>query len=662
MNEVQDMGYDETGDEQEGNTFEEKLKRRVNADFMSAKEFLYSYHKDCLEVYQQYHNAENFDSLNSSNKFPVPFMQEQIDMFVADTMDKLYFKNRPVRVIGREETDKADADAKQAMLDYQDAEDNVRPTVSKLLRDASMYRMCCAQVDYCERKKRELVRVPDQRYDPATGMVVDAERLEWQEVVAYRGAHVKRVDPMNVFFPQEKREVGDEHPIMIRSWQTKEFFYTKPYFFNQEEIKEKTGTAEQDDLLGDKRQHLGLSHNSDKTTAGQEYVEWHGMVNRNELYEYLGYDITEVDQMTGQEVPIFDAHERCWAICGIVNSQVVVRLEEYPFELGHPNIIIGVISSEEDDLLGSDIAMRIKAVQKGLQNLAGMLTANFKQAVNQQWAINQNGLIQKQDPVANLPGKIWLTNTDPNKVITALRPPGVADDIYNFIALMTDWGKNASGIKDPILGSGSPDAETLGESQIAAAQASLRLRDYLKSFEDTLVRPLYETRNQINMQFLDAPYIYRVIGESVLEWRQIEPEQIRANVDFVCESSTRETNRHVITQQILQFAQVAPLAAQLGFPVRMDKLLEQLASQGFSWSQEIVDAVLPTIRMENAGTDMNQIILQQMMMGPQMQNQGGQDASANAPTPGKELPQPGSEGEAIRRNNDRSQTEVRGLM
>ncbi|MHC4622001.1 MAG: hypothetical protein ACYTEQ_30035, partial [Planctomycetota bacterium] len=152
------------------------------------------------------------------------------------------------------------------------------------------------------------------------------------------------------------------------------------------------------------------------------------------------------------------------------------------------------------------------------------------------------------------------------------------------------------------------------ESQIAAAQAQVGMTSYLRSFEQSLIIPLYEMRNQINMQMLDAPYVYGIIGQGAIDWRQAEPAQIRANVDFICEGSERETNRIVITQQILQLAKVAPLAERMGIPVRYDKLFEGLCEQGFSWSKDKIQDIFPSLKLEKEGVDIDRMLLQTMLL------------------------------------------------
>ena len=82
-------------------------------DFASAKTWCDDYHAWCVEKDDEYHNARNFDGLNVDNKFPDTSIQEDIDHFVADARFKLFNGTRPCTIVGREKTDKEDAEAKK---------------------------------------------------------------------------------------------------------------------------------------------------------------------------------------------------------------------------------------------------------------------------------------------------------------------------------------------------------------------------------------------------------------------------------------------------------------------------------------------------------------------------------------------------------------------
>lgn len=661
--------------------FESALVKEWAEDFTAAQRFLDPFHKACVDAYERYHNALQYENLKKSNKFPTTLYQEQIDNFVSYVMDKLFYKNRPCTVVGTEDTDQPDADAKQEMLDWQDYKDRIYNKIESLVRDAAMYRICVAQVDYTEKTRREVVgeQVPMQSIDDMGNVVTQVDmmgkpimrsRTTVQEVVEYRGPTVKRIDPLNFFISEDKSTLDDEFPLLIREYKGKQYFLRNRkkvdaqgrehgYFFNVEKIGEVIGNrdieksgADTPDNIYSKRMAHGLRPEQQATRKNLEYVEWHGMVNKKKLYEYLGKPTEVLDETTGQMTPVCDEDEKCLVIGGMIERKLLVRLEETPFDFQRPNVVVGVIQGDEDELIGTSLTDKISAVVNGLDVLDGILIENFKQSVDAMHVININALVGDGDAILNKAGGVIQTNRPVNEVHKRIEQPPVAKDIYALIDIWTQRGKGATGVQDIISGVGQAQAETLGEAEIVAGQAAQRMTDYIKSLEETLIEPLYDMRNQINMQFLDAEYVYGIIGEGAIDWRTIDPTQIRANVDFLCESSTRETNRTIITQQILQFIKMAPVAQASGIPLRFDKLFKRLCEQGFSWSEKQVEDIIPTLKLEKMGVDLDQLLLggalQAMTLGTAapMQQLGGSD------------PNPTNESDANQSMRQRNDTQI----
>ena len=107
------------------NDFAEKMLKRVNDDFQSAKNFMYQYHRKCLEYHKLYHSGIMYEDLKKQYKFPDSFFQEQVDVATSDALDKLFYSNRPCTVIALDEADKEDADAKQGLFDWMDYQDGI---------------------------------------------------------------------------------------------------------------------------------------------------------------------------------------------------------------------------------------------------------------------------------------------------------------------------------------------------------------------------------------------------------------------------------------------------------------------------------------------------------------------------------------------------------
>lgn len=681
--------------------FEIEIRDRIKEDYKNAKKFLEPMHRKMRDHLASCRNASQFTSLRKDNKFPVPYMQAKTDQAAADFTDKLFYADTPCTLVGREGTDKQDADAKQAMIRYQDEEDGIYLKFCRWVRDCIRCKMAVAQVDYVEETTIDWVQEDVPMYardmfnqlvmgeDGMPSVVTDADgnpvmsgEKKWarREVPVYKGAKTKRVHPLNFFFTGDKEEPDDEFPVMVRSWQSKQYFYSKPYFFNQSLLGDGTGVDVDAQLVDQARQAADVDIDRRNSKRPFRYVEWQAMVPKAKLFEFLAAkhpeEFQELDAgrlylrlpegPSGEpEVVEIRPNEWCWAIAGLVNDEVLVRLDESSFDTH--NVVWGFIQTEDDGQTGIAISDLIEAVHKGFEDLVGMLLTSFKQSIDAFWIINENA-VTKKGQLLNAAGKAFFTNGNPRDVMHRVEQPNLANAVFLVLQLFDQFGKDASGISSIVEGKGDRAAETLGESTQALMQGMLRMRDYLKTFEKSFVIPLYTKRNQVNAAMIDSEYAYRVVGQKAKEWRTIEPHTIRAQVDFICESSTRETQRAVLIGQILQLSKTAPLSLSAGQPVRLDKLAAELAEVGFSWSQDKIKEIWPLIALEESmGVEkINQMLAENAMMLQMVQRmqmmmaagggmfgqggvpgQGGAQSGVQPAAPGGPMPQPQSEGEAV---------------
>lgn len=630
-------------------SFEQRMLRRVNSDYEEAGQFLDTIHAMCRDNYAAYHNAPTYEDLRKKNRFPMPTMQVLVDQYVAHITDKLFYANKPCTVVGVEESDKPDADAKQDMIAWQDNQDGMFLKLELFVRDTALYPFCVAQTDYIEKTKtRWVVQDTPTMMDGMGNVLVSEERWVRTDMPAYRGPTTKRIDPTDFFFGRDKRSLDDEFPIMVRSKQTKAFFDDKSYFFNQGNIKTSAAQTGDSDIPAEKRELMGLQTSAAVGTANYEYIEWQAPVNARDLCEFIIQTDPERAEEYTSRLEQTEENEKRWAICGVVDGNTVVRLDFNPLDLDRSNINLGYAIPEENELIGNCLGTNVMPVHKGQEVLMGILLENFKQSVDRQWIINKTAIVG-QKPLVNKPGNVLLTNQDINNVAKVIDQPPISQDIYRISEGLARLGESSSGVPKQIQGRKEPGVETLGEANILQSQAELGLRKSLKTFEVTFVEPLYTLRNDINCNFIDTNYAFYVIGESAVNWREVSPGEIRSPVDFICESSTREANRAVIGQQMLQLADMAPAAIAAGQMVRIDKIMQMIAENVFSMKKATIYELFPLIQFEDAqktqgGPGINDMLAQNALMRHQFETEG---AAPQPPgTPGSNLPEPKSEQEA----------------
>lgn len=621
-------------------SFQARLLEIVKQDYKNAKTHLHDFHRKCNEVHEMYHNAKKYTDLKTQSQFPIPFLQQTVDQFKGDLQDKLHYANRPCQLVGREDTDKADAEAKQQMMEYQDEVLGMYTKMGLWVQSCAMYRIAVGQVDWWEDTQSDWTEedVPQMELDQSgiprprldmSGQPIMSGQKRWvkKDYTNFMGAKPKYIRVTDFFFTEDKETMQDEFPIMIRGDKSRRFF-DRPYFINVDklaDIKTEGSASEEKSDAASRKKLLHYETKSSPPGRPYEYVEWQGPLNKAEIYAELAQlrpkeyqEITpgqlylelafneKGEEIDRKLIEIESEDETCWAIVGMTNEQVINRLEPNPFGLYCPNVVVGYMLSEDEGLTGAlSLSELIEAVHKGLQVNMGMWIENLKQSVDAGAIINTDGLINPEKVEVNTAGFTLLTNKDVNQVYKRVEQPRVSPDILVLQNFLEQAGRRAIGRDEIITGQGDPATETLGESNIVFQQALLRTRDYLKSFEDSFIIPLWRMRAAVNAEFITQDYAIRVLGAKGYEWKKIKASQVKASVDFICESSKREHQKAVLAQQIIEVAKLAPLAIQAGQPVRIDVLIEELGSSCFNWLEEKINRVLPGIAYEKSMEDPN---------------------------------------------------------
>ena len=685
MPEQEDQNRTEEDIEQTSD-FEEKMLKRVNKDFGNSIEFLKDRRAEMATRYDLYHRGQKYTELRLQEQYPTDFYADQIDTFVASIMAPLWAKDEPCKLLAGPNAEPAFIEAKQKLHDYQNREDNLKETHRQIILDIARDGIGIAKTDYLERTERVWgnvdVPIMEEGFN-AFGEAVEVQTGSKivqvpKEIPIYKGAHTERIDPQNFFYTVDKSRY-DPGPVMIRSFVSKGFFDERSYYINKDEIKALRREQEEkydvdDDHIKAKKRIQKLRTDESPSKNSLQYIEWQGLVDKAELYSKLGPKM-EPDPLTGEERDLHDKalikpNEKVMCICGVVNEEVVARLDELPFGLDHENIVIGIMEPIDTEVAGNSVGQKLQPAALMLDKLAGIAFKALRASVNRGHLINVRA-VEGEVPDINQEAWVLRCLDNPNVVHKILDQPSISKDVFTMMAAVENWGRNRTGIQEITSGRGESEAETLGEVQIVANQAGLRISDPLEMIEDTFVIPVARMRDEINMQFLmrgenPEQYLMEVIGQDGAQnWEEVSPQQIRAHTKFMCESSGREHDRAVVTQQLMQANQIAPNALAAGQAVRLDRGLHDLFTSGFGRSSEEADWWLPAVKVEReSGTEeqMDQLMAQNQQLTEQVKNiqlqiqamfplglpvgqeEGANGSGGGSPTsPGQELPQPTDE-------------------
>ncbi len=607
-------------------TPEGKAVAIVRRDFKRAQNYLKDWHQGCVERFKHYVAPGLEKNILKDKQFPVPFTTEQVDQFVADSMDKIWHKNEPCTMYGRGDADKEDADAKRQFMKYQDDVDDLHGKMEEQIKSCAIYGIAPTVINYRETfdmedgfKKRPVINQitgnPIMSLDGITP--ITEEVFTKIKRFTYQGASVEIVDPIDFFFTQEKRDVYDEHPFMIRSRRTKAWFESRNYII-QKNVKElgraeEAGIDDTTDLLDERRDLQG--YNSDKENRSHEY----------DYVERFGY----ADLDDGRKLYIL----------GVVDDKVLVRMdeEEKIFDLGKPNIVVGNIAKDSGEIKGFSLVDKFHSAQHAMDSVMGMWLKALRQTVNPMWVVDSSRLVYKK--LVNEAGYIIQVKGDTRNVVDRVVQEQISRDVYEGLAMLRQMGQNSSGLSDIASGVTQAGVETLGEASILTNRAEVRSKGgYLRTFEKTWIEPTWKMRNQVNIKFVtDFGYLYSVLEKEIMYWKTLSSDKIRTHVDFVCEASNRESQKSIITQQVLQALNLSiNLVPMMGIEPII-KLLEKLYEEGFGWNRSTIREMLP---MESIA----QNFARQQMLEQQAQQakQGG--VTSEKP---QNMPQPTSESEAI---------------
>lgn len=643
-------------------SWEERAVKRVLDDFKASKDFLASFHDECLDRYEHYRAPKVERNVNFSKmqKFPVPFTTEQVNTLKARVMQKLFFRNKPCSIYGQEKTDERDAEAKRELFEYQDRIDGIESKTGMAVVWAAIAGITPGQINYDKKMTTEVVNASEPVLDSAGNQVYLDDDMPAMvnvpkevRVPKYLGSSVENIDIFDFFFTPEKQSHNDGEPYIVRSRRRPRYFDTKDYFFNQHMIVKKDGTDEDDsDKLTERRRMLGLDP-GDKYFANHcIYLEWQG-------YYDPGDDGPQYEDGT----PYKAGYYVIGVVTGARYEDILVRFDYEPFPFDGPNIIVGSFIEEQGEVIGPRFADNFHAVQHALDSVMGLWFASLKQTVKRPKVVNSDALKNPNQINTNVDETIEVDDRDDvNRVVKFIDVPNISPDLYNGLQMLRLMGQNASKIHDIAEGKAQQGVETLGEANILSMETEIGINDYIRTFERTWIQPMYEKRNAINSRYLPQEYVISIIGEKGLEWRTLSPVQIRAQVDFVCEAATRENQRGVIAQQIIQTLQpmlnVLTLYSQMGYPPqlwpRADLLLAELYDV-WTWQSDKIAKILPsTVMDEQQEVELAQQLQMLNMLRMQAQIEPTQGRSAD----GARTPQPRNEGEAQKSANERNTTKT----
>jgi hypothetical protein len=136
-------------------------------------------------------------------------------------------------------------------------------------------------------------------------------------------------------------------------------------------------------------------------------------------------------------------------------------------------------------------------------------------------------------------------------------PPDVTNSSYEEIRALKGDIQEATGASSYIKGmEAEGQTRTASGINMMQAAASARFNLKVRLIESMFIEKLARMLISLDQQFISKPRVVRIVGMKGQEFRQVTPEDVKGNFDFIPTGSVMLTNREVRLQQYLMLKKV----------------------------------------------------------------------------------------------------------
>lgn len=602
---------------------QEKFTRTVFQDFEESREYVQPKHKQYVEYLELFLNKPDPRKPKGVANCPVPLTREIITAVLADILDKLFGTSLRIDTEPRKEAQDLRNTANRDIIHYQSDVRDWRSKLRQIIFNILIGGVGPAKVTYAE----EWDVFPENK--PIYGLegsIVDYVASEVEKMI-YTGADLMPIDPLDFFPHQALLEIDDDLPIihrfqisptqLFRKRQRVVGDIEKGVYSNVNQIlrfiRDKEGVPREsfiDEFKNERRQLYGLSPG----------LKDHGFLT---CYEWQGpFDIDD----DGLE-------EDCIGVVADMGNQdtdrILLRLEKNPYKHRRKGYICGRIGVITGEFWGIGLADAMGPQQDAATSLRNaILDAYYR--LGRPRTYYREGCIADLNKLHRPWGDVEVLDDQKpiREQIMETAPIPIGSDgpaLLNDIKGETRAAAGAPGMK---LGQApSPKVTATTGSQLFQA-GEVIFKDLLVQLETSLILPMVKKANKINQQFLDRPYVIRVVGDRGVYWHKtVNPEDIAGEVNFVCHASMRHSEKAVLVEQLMKAGQVASSNQQL-MPAAIIAYVEMWEAQELPHLELLKVAVgwyqmMTQLRQAQSQQIMpyQQMLLQEQQLGVNPQNE-----------------------------------------
>lgn len=525
----------------------------VLEQYAESKRVMQPKHEKFISFLEMYYGVKQKDRPRGYANIPVAMLQEGVDSVVADMMDKIMGTDLQISTKGRERGDEMYAEAIKNVVKYQAYFDNWKRKLRDLVFSFALFGNAPAKVIYDRRFAPVLRRKPifipnggDLSMPAMPGQMPADSFAEITRELIYHGASLVNVDIFDFYPHADMVEIDDPLSVIHRFNLPQSALIQRQrdgIYENVgallEAMRDKTTDGIDAQVQGYKkrrRELTGINYSHDETNF-PEMLEWQGY-----------YDIND----DGED-------ELCIGVVSTSGDGLVHRLDELPYFGGDKTYIFGRMFRVQGEFWGIGLAEKMENDQRAATALRNaMLDSYYKQA--QPRTFLEENSVNNEGELDTPRGVVHVSNDDrpiQQKIMVEQVMPIGADGYQLYQQIISD-GQAKAGMNDMKAGRVPGQSTTATVGSQAFSQASIRFKDMLWMFENSILIPLCDKAHAINQQFIDKPYAISIVGqERGMYWQMVDPTQIAGKVNFESLASTKQVDKQVNIEQMMRAIQVA---------------------------------------------------------------------------------------------------------
>jgi len=519
-------------------------EQRIVSHVMGVKSRSETYHQGRRNRWMDYFgHYSNKKRSRTKSTIPAPLSSEAVDVTLAEMMTRQFTAKPYCAIRGRFAEDEPMAQVLEDLLQYQFDMMDFFEIYYTIAKNCLIYGNAPYRVIY----DRKMIEVPGREGEP-------------EQIIEYEGPRIIAYDPFDYFPAPEKLRPNDYGPSVTLSYKSFEHLTEKAdlgVYQNVHKIQPKriAGHNVDFDARDERRAAMGMSPESTEK----------GLI---EVFECDTWWPAGQDRHGNMIKKPF--------VMTVANGQLI-RAERNTYIDQEPGMGLARIDFTGNDMLGVGLVEKLHPHQHGANTDLDIILNNLELCVDKMMIVNDKS-IRDDSELYNKAGGVIHSKGPISEALRWFDGTDITPSAYVILNMFQSFAESDTGVK-PVK-KGVISSETATATMGALSQANTRFQLFMMMMDHTVVRYAAKRMHRINQQFLETPSLFRVVGDDVQKWNQVDRSTLAINPDFIPEGATRVANSEM---RISQIEKMILLVSKVpGGIMLIPKLIAKLARE-FNW-------------------------------------------------------------------------------